>query len=310
MTLEKLLLEYDAKRSKSEVIAQKRKDELLSRDPQLAELLAQKNEICLDQLRETMLQPMKRAEIAAAAQQKLAEVDAKIAELGAAEQLAAIVPQYECEICKDSGFDDRGKQRKLCRCLLQRIYAEIYGAADVSALPGSFEEYDESIFKDNAQRKWAKAAKHYAEKYVANEQRKPLLVFSGTAGLGKSYTMSCIAKKLDLQKKNVLFIGSFELFGVFHKSRLGEDIPLEPIFDADVLMIDDLGTEPMTTNVTQEYLFRLLEHRIRKNLPTVISTNMNTAQLKDRYTEKVASRLFAYQTADVLRPSGADIRLS
>lgn len=309
MTLDKIFLEYDAKRSKSEVIAQKRKDEILAQDPQLAELLAEKNEVCLSQLRETMLHPAKRAEIAADAQKKLAELDASIAKLGAAARLSEIVPQYECEICKDTGFDDRGKERKLCRCLLQRIYTEIYGGVKVSSLQGCFEEYDESIFKDNAQRKWAKAAKHYAEKYVANEQRKPLLVFIGTAGLGKSYTMSCIAKKLD-QQKNVLFIASFELFSVFHKSRLGEDIPLEPIFDADVLMIDDLGTEPMTTNVTQEYLFRLLEHRIRRNLPTVISTNMNSAQLKDRYTEKVTSRLFAYQTADVLRPAGADIRLS
>jgi len=54
----------------------------------------------------------------------------------------------------------------------------------------------------------------------------------------------------------------------------------------------------------------LLEHRIRRNLPTVISTNMNTAQLKDRYTEKVTSRLFAENTAAVLRLSGADVRLS
>lgn len=310
MTLEKLLLEYDAKRSRSEVIAQHRKDEIIAQDPILADLLAEKNEICLDQLRETMLHPTKRAEIAAKAQQKLAELDARIAALGAAEKLAAIIPRYECPICRDTGFDDRGAQRKLCACLLKRIYTEIYGAAELSALPGCFEEYDESVFKDSVQRRWAKAAKHFAEKYIVNENRKPLLVFMGTAGLGKSYTMSCIAKKLDQQKKNVLFIGSFALFSVFHKSRLGEDIPLDPIFDADVLMIDDLGTEPMTANVTQEYLFRLLEHRIRRNLPTVISTNMNALQLKDRYTEKVTSRLLAYQTADVLRPSGADVRLS
>ncbi|MBR4079802.1 MAG: ATP-binding protein [Christensenellaceae bacterium] len=309
MTLEKLLLEYDARRSKSEVIAQRRKDEILSQDPLLAELLAQKNEICLEQLRETMLHPAKRAEIAAQAQQKLAKLDCRIAELGAAETLASIVPQYECPICKDTGYDDRGPQRKLCGCLLKRIYTEIYGAADLSELPGCFEEYDESVFKDSDQRRWSKAAKHYAEKYVENENRKNLLLLRGPSGLGKSYLMSCIAKKLALLKKNVLFIGSFELFGVFHKSRLGEDIPLDPIFDTDVLMIDDLGTEPMTTNVTQEYLFRLLEHRIRKNLPTVISTNMTKSQLKERYTEKVTSRLFAYKTADVLQTIGDDIRL-
>jgi len=308
MTLEKLFLEYDAKRSKSEVIAQHRKDALLAEDPQLAELLKEKNEVCLEQLRKTMLHPALRASIAAEAQQKLAVIDRRITEMGAADKLAQIEAQYECDICKDTGYDDRGNQRKLCRCLLKRVYAEIYGAVDVASLRGCFDEYDESIFKDAAQQKQAKAVKLYAEKYASDTQRKPILVFMGTAGLGKSYTMSCIAKKL--AEQNILFIGSFALFSVFHKSRLGEEIPLEPIFDADVLMIDDLGTEPMTVNVTQEYLFRLLEHRIRRNLPTVISTNMNTAQLKDRYTEKVTSRLFAENTAAVLRLSGADVRLS
>lgn len=310
MTLEKLFLEYDAKRSRSEVIAQHRKDALIAQDLQLAALMQEKNEICLDQLRETMLRPAARAEIAAAAERKLAEIDEKIRAMGAAEKLAEIAVQYECNICKDTGYDDRGSGRKLCSCILKRVYQEIYGAVDVRALKGCFAEYDEAVFKDAAQQKQAKAVRLYAEKYAADGRRKPVLVFMGTAGLGKSYTMSCIAKKLSEQKENILFIGSFALFSVFHRSRLGEEIPLDPIYDADVLMIDDLGTEPMTTNVTQEYLFRLLEHRIRRNLPTVISTNMNSAQLKDRYTEKVTSRLFAEETAAVLRLSGADVRLS
>lgn len=307
MTLEKLFLEYDAKRSRSERIAQHKRQTLMERDPALAVLMEEKNEICLEQLRETLQRPADRKAIAAAAQQQLDQLDRRIAALDVSAQLRQIVPQYECPICKDTGYDDRSSARVLCPCLLKRVYAEIYGGTPLSALNGSFEAYDERIFHDAAQQKQARAVKQFAEKYAVDAARKPILLFMGTSGVGKSYTMSCIAKRMDAER--VLFIGAFALFQVFHKARLGEALPLEPIFDAEMLLIDDLGTEPMTLNVTREYLFRLLEHRIRKNLPTVISTNMNSAQLKERYTEKVTSRLFAHQTADVLRLTGDDVRL-
>lgn len=307
MTLEKLFLEYDAKRSRSERLAQYAKDKLIAEDAELSALIAEKNEICIEQLRETLEHPAEREKIAAAAQKKLDALDLRIAQMGAAEKLGKIFPQYTCSICKDTGYDERGGTRRLCPCILKRVYSEIYGGAAVDSLIGSFAEYDVRIFRDAAQQKQAKAVQLFAQKYVKDPARKPVLLFMGTSGVGKSYTMSCIAKATDAE--NVLFIGAFALFHVFHQSRLGEGIPLEPIFDADYLLIDDLGTEPMTLNVTREYFFRLLEHRIRKNLPTILSTNMNSAQLKERYTEKVTSRLFAEQTASVLRLSGEDVRL-
>ena len=307
MTLNELFLEYDLKRSRSALTAAHNKEALLRKYPALGGLLSEKEDICLQQVKDSLFRPKDREAIAADAREKLAQVNETIAGLISPEELASMEPVYECDICKDTGYDDR-RRRKLCTCMVKRIYADLYGAVPTEELTGSFSEYREEIFKNPAQQRQAKALRAFSEKY-AETAPKPLLIFMGTAGLGKSFTMSCIAKEMAKTRETVLFISAFSLFHVFHQSRLGSEIPLDPIFEADVLLIDDLGTEPMTANVTQEYLFRLLEHRIRKNLPTIFSTNMNSTQLKDRYTEKVTSRLFAETHASVLRLAGDDVRL-
>ena len=61
--------------------------------------------------------------------------------------------------------------------------------------------------------------------------------------------------------------------------------------NAEVLMIDDLGSEPLMQNVTVEQLFNLLNERQNKGLSTVISTNLEMSKFRERYTERIASRL-------------------
>ncbi|MBQ4061687.1 MAG: DNA replication protein DnaC, partial [Christensenellaceae bacterium] len=86
-------------------------------------------------------------------------------------------------------------------------------------------------------------------------------------------------------------------------------ISTELIFEADALFIDDLGTEPMTANVTREYLFELLTERETSGKLTAIACNLTLQQVKERYTEKTASRLFSQANGSVLRLEGKDIRL-
>jgi len=308
MTLNDLFLEYAAKRSRNMALAAARKEHLLKKHPVLEELLAKKNDICLAQIRDTLLHPAEREAIAAAAKEDLAQTDAQISKIVSAEDLASMETAFDCPVCKDTGYDDRGR-RKLCSCMVKRIYADLYGGIPTDQLKGRFSRYREDLFKTPQQQRQAKAVRLFAEKYADGSVAKPLLIFMGSAGLGKSFTMGCIANKMAETRENILFIDAFSMFQVFHQARLIEEIPLDPIYDADVLMIDDLGTEPMTVNVTQEQLFRLLEYRTRKNHPTVISTNMTSTQLKERYTEKVSSRLFAEETSSVLRLEGEDIRL-
>ena len=78
---------------------------------------------------------------------------------------------------------------------------------------------------------------------------------------------------------------------------------------AEVLVIDDLGTEPMLENITIEYLFTLLNERRANRLPTLVATNLTPRELQARYTERIFSRLMDRSETQVLLFFGEDVRL-
>ena len=130
---------------------------------------------------------------------------------------------------------------------------------------------------------------------------KKQLLFMGKPGLGKSYLLACMCKQLRAKQRDICYLGAYALFELFHRDRLGEAALLEPVYEAKILVIDDLGSEPMTQNVTKEYFFDLLCARSRAGLHTFMATNHGTAQLKERYTERVSSRLLSKQNSLVIR---------
>ena len=80
------------------------------------------------------------------------------------------------------------------------------------------------------------------------------------------------------------------------------------LIEVPLLLIDDLGTEPMMRNITLEYLFTLLNERIAAKRHTVIATNLTPAQLKERYGERVASRLLDRSICAPVQFKGKDLR--
>ena len=220
-------------------------------------------------------------------------------------------PKYECSACGDTGFIKTDRGAVFCDCLLERMYCEIYGGQNVEELAGEVSKFDRGIFKDRKQLEDAEYVRdlllEYIEEFPNNATRTVL--FMGEAGLGKTFLMSAVAKELYKKTRRVLFIDSFSLFSAFHKNRLGTLNALDPIFDADVLMIDDLGTEPFTQNVTREYFFRLIEYRTLHRMHTFATTNLGYAALKERYTEKSVSRMLSTDRAAVLDFHGRDLRL-
>ena len=105
------------------------------------------------------------------------------------------------------------------------------------------------------------------------------------------------------------FVDSFPMGDTF----LGKPVLLPdqlPLHDCDLLIIDDLGTEPMLQNITIEQLFNLLNERQMAGRHTVISTNLAMSELQERYTERVTSRLLDATGCRRLLFIGADIRRS
>ena len=78
--------------------------------------------------------------------------------------------------------------------------------------------------------------------------------------------------------------------------------------DIPVLMLDDLGSEPLMQNITVEQLFHLINERQLRGLSTVISTNLTLKELRERYTERIVSRLNDPQNCEIIILEGQDLR--
>ena len=81
------------------------------------------------------------------------------------------------------------------------------------------------------------------------------------------------------------------------------------LVEAPLLLIDDLGAEPMMQNITVEYLFMLLNERMTAKRHTVIATNLSPTQLQERYGERVMSRILDRSRGVALMLTGKDVRL-
>jgi DNA replication protein DnaC len=79
----------------------------------------------------------------------------------------------------------------------------------------------------------------------------------------------------------------------------------ENLFDCDLLIIDDLGTE-LTNSFTNSELFNIINTRLLSGKKTIISTNLSPTQLEELYTERTSSRIF--DRFEMIKFIGNDLR--
>lgn len=213
---------------------------------------------------------------------------------------------YDCEKCQDLGFVDT----KMCDCLRRALVLKGYETSGLGALIGkqTFDNYSLDYFKSDAanyQRMQQNVAmiRDYAENFKPDS---PSLLFMGGTGLGKTHLSSAIAKTVIDRGYDVLYTSAVNMIGDFEKAKFrGEKDDTDRYFAAELLIIDDLGTE-LSGNFTESCLYNIIDTRICKGAPTVISTNLGAKELSARYGERIFSRLLG-----VYKPllfAGKDVR--
>lgn len=230
-------------------------------------------------------------------------------------------PKYRCPICKDTGFvGDLVKDR--CKCLTQRILIDTYQLSDMLDLETqNFDTFDADIFPDTAlegrnisQREYMLSLRDMLIRYVEvfPENDKKNILFTGKTGLGKTFLLNCLAKSILDKGYTVLRITAYKLFDRLFFSSLKDQNEnmqlLSYIFDVDVLIIDDLGTETRRNNYTQEDLFNILNDRMLSQKHTFLSTNLSLTDIQDRYSDRIASRLFDTSNTMLIKFVGQDLR--
>ena len=140
------------------------------------------------------------------------------------------------------------------------------------------------------------------------------ILLCGTVGIGKTFLSNCIAKEILDQGHSVLYLSAFQLFDLMAKNSFSgnahqEDMVAKQyphIFESDLLIIDDLGTE-LANSFTMTGFFLVINERILRKKSTIISTNLSPEEILTTYTERCASRIISNYT--MLKLSGSDIRL-
>ena len=230
-------------------------------------------------------------------------------------------PKYECSKCGDTGFVGN----KMCSCFNQQLINEsfkqsnMFKVKDENFATFDFGYYSSSNDKEkygiekspleniDAIRKLAYNFPHNLE-----DPAQKNLLFTGSTGLGKTFLANCVASETIKQGKSVIYQTAPILLDkmVDYKFKFNktdsEREEYDKIFDVDLLIIDDLGTESMNSAKFSE-LFNILNTRLLKNKKILISTNLTPQEIKREYEERIFSRFVG--DFIICRFVGEDIRL-
>ncbi len=219
-------------------------------------------------------------------------------------------PIYECNDCKDTGYVDGVK----CHCFKQAIINLLYDQSNLRQMLTN-ENFDTLSYEyyagedldhfSNAVETCHNFVKNFNSDYHN-------LFFYGTVGTGKSFLSNCVAKELIESGHSVIYFSATGLFDFLskysfdYKSREEQHSQYSDIFDCDLLIIDDLGTE-LTNQFVSSRLFALINERHLGKKATVISSNLSLEELKTRYSDRIFSRITS--NYELCKLSGMDIRM-
>ena len=214
-------------------------------------------------------------------EKKKAERDIRLKELGYTSD--DLKPHYYCPLCKDTGTVN-GED---CVCLKELEYAQL--RAGSLGVPTEADAFDENLLKGIPESMRPSYSKAYAilAKYAADfpDNKISVIGLCGPVGCGKSFAAGVLANAVMRKGYSVLFINAVqlnELFLRYHRAPVGEKADIfSPLKECDLIVIDDLGAEPLFNNVTANYLYGLLSSEREGRF--VITTNLDFDSLRSRY---------------------------
>lgn len=322
MTREQILArleqEYARRREDNLRLFEQRREEACERCEGLRELLEKRHAEVMAGVRSSLLNPRRDPQANSGLPARMAQWNQQIREMLARGGLDAdfLQPVYTCTTCRDEGYV-YDPSRRMCDCMRQELNRRLMEQSGLGAGAGTFETYDETIFSDEpdergvSQRRVMEANRdiclRYADSFPDTEVRDLLLM--GKSGLGKTFLMQCIARRVAEHGHLPTYVSAYRFFETARQAYMDNDgTKLAPLMEAELLLIDDLGTEPLMNNVTVTQLFNLLNERQMSGRHTILSTNLSMNELLERYTERVTSRLLDKEVCLRVGFVGGDVR--
>lgn len=223
---------------------------------------------------------------------------------------------YRCKKCSDEGYIDG----IMCDCMKKMMKKEVYNELNkMSPLElSSFENFSLDFYSDTPQpnseltpkKRMAKILE-FCKKYASQfKKNSPSLLMTGSTGLGKTHLSLAIAKEVIEKGFGVIYGSAQNIISKMEKEKFrgyqnSSDETERHYIDCDLLIIDDLGTEYLTS-FSVATIYNIINSRIMMNKPTIISTNLSMKDLEKIYSQRMVSRIIGNNIR--LEFLGSDIR--
>ena len=218
----------------------------------------------------------------------------------------ALEPHFTCKKCQDTGtFEGH-----TCICvhkLMQKLRREEIESLSSLSI-SSFDTMELRYYPNTMDDKLGEPVRSYMGSLLAElrayaeefDRSSESLMLFGNAGLGKTHAALAIAGIVLEKDFDVIYVSSPDFFSKLEAMHFGadpggeEETLLQTAAGADLLILDDLGTE-FNSNFFLSTLYSLLNNRLGAHLPTIVTTNITDGALLEKlYTEKISSRLSAF----------------
>ncbi len=310
-----IMRQYQAVQTKNRHLLEQRKAEVYRTLPELLSIEASISQSSLRQAKRLL----------EGEEEALSDLKEQIRKLTA--QKAALLaqagypPDYlempcQCADCRDTGYVDGVK----CHCFRQASIDLVYTQSNMRKILDqenfstfSFAYYSKevpsgaSVSPFDAAHAAVEACRKFIQSFDTSFEN---LFLYGSTGVGKTFLSNCVARELLDSGHSVIYFTAAQLFelleqNAFHREETDRG-SFQNLFDCDLLIIDDLGTE-FSTSFTTSQLFLCLNERLLRQRSTVISTNLSISQLVELYSERTFSRITSSYT--MVKLLGDDIRI-
>ena len=309
------ILEYEKKRTKNEIQRDKRRQDLYEKYPRLEAIAKELNSLGLKLAKSIGNESTSLDSISSFDDSSRVLIEEKNQILtNNGYPLDYLEIGYDCDLCQDTGIYNGAN----CSCFTKSLISKYYQQSQLSniLMMENFDTFNLNYYDEDAKKHGVSPKLNIqniflkACKFVQNfDEEYTNLYLYGNSGLGKTFISHCIAKDLLDKGNSVIYQTATDLIDSIRNNKFNQNIQkniVEYLYECDLLIIDDLGTENLTEFANNE-LFNLINRRLMNRKSNVISTNLSLNELQGRYNSRLTSRIMGNFT--FLKFVGEDIRL-
>jgi DNA replication protein DnaC len=305
--VKRILKKYEERRDENELLLEKRKKQVYDKFPQIKAIDNEISLIGLKLAKSVLTNPDDREHIVKKSKEDIDTLRERKYKIFSDNKIPEnyLEMKYHCNVCKDKAFLPTGEK---CNCFKQEIVNEAYKMSNIENVLNkeNFSNFKLEIFSTEKSKEKGISPREnmldissYCEEYVRNfnPRESNNILFHGSTGLGKTYMCNCIAKDLLDRGYLVIYQTSFKILEILEDYKFRRDSEnkiseenYRNLFDCDLLVIDDLGTE-LTNTFTSSELFNIVNTRLTAGKSMIISTNLTPIQIGETYTQRTLSRI-------------------